>query len=422
MVHLTSCCRFGQMLCNRQVPQNGPPHILLPVWSKALLPPGTTKWSTSHLVVNFVKCFATARYHKMVHLTCCFQFGQMLCCRQVPQSGLPRILLSVWSNALLPPGTTQWSTSHVVFNLVKCFATARYHKMIHLTSCFQFGQMLCYRQVPHNGPPHILLSVWSNSLLPPSTTQWSTSHVVFSLVKCFATAKYHTMVHLASCCQFGQTLCYRQVPQNGPPHILFSIWSNALLPPGTTKWSTSHLVVSLVTCFATARYHRMVHLTSCCQFGHMLCYRHVPQDDPPHILFSNWSNALLPPGTTKWSTSHLVAILVKCFATARYHTMVHITCCFQSGQMLCYRQVPQNGLPHILLPDWSNALLPPGTTQWSTSQGCRNATTREESTRPTRGPMEPTEIKGVREVMCSAYVMMSAGRPPADSVKRARNL
>ena len=74
--------------------------------------------------------------------------------------------------------------------------------------------------------------------------------------------------------------------ENGLPHILFSIWSNALLPPGTTKWSTSHLVVSLVTCFATARYHRMVHLTSCCQFGQKLCYRQVPQNGPPHILLS----------------------------------------------------------------------------------------------------------------------------------------
>ena len=143
----------------------------------------------------------------------------------------------------------------------------------------------------------------------------------------------------------------------------------------------------------------------------------------PHVSHPDRFNVLSPwRNPKKRSTSHLVFNLVKCFATARYHKMVQLTSCLQFGQMLCYRQVPQNGPPHILLSNWSIALLPPGTTQWSTSQGCRNATTREESTRPTRGPMEPTEIKGVREVMCSAYVMMSAGRPPADSVKRARNL
>ena len=126
---------------------------------------------------------------------------------------------------------------------------------------------------------------------------------------------------------------------------------------------------------------------------------------------------------TSSSTSCLPSCSIQCsLPVEESKKTVYLTSCLQSGQMLCYRQVPQNGPPHILLSNWSIALLPPGTTQWSTSQGCRNATTREESTRPTRGPMEPTEIKGVREVMCSAYVMMSAGRPPADSVKRARNL
>ena len=36
---------------------------------------------------------------------------------------------------LLPPGSIKWLTPHFVFNLVKCF---------------------CYRQVPRNGPPHIM--------------------------------------------------------------------------------------------------------------------------------------------------------------------------------------------------------------------------------------------------------------------------
>ena len=36
------------------------------------------------------------------------------------------------------------------------------------------------------------------------------------------------MVHLTSCMQFGQRLCHRQAPEDGPPHILFAIWSRAL--------------------------------------------------------------------------------------------------------------------------------------------------------------------------------------------------
>ena len=111
---------------------------------------------------------------------------------------------------------TIWPTSHLVFKLVKCIATARHHKLVHLTSRLQFGQMLCYRQVPQNGPPHILFSVWSNALLPPGTTRWLTSQLVFKLVRCFATPKYHKMVHLIYCFQFGQMLCYRQVSHNGP--------------------------------------------------------------------------------------------------------------------------------------------------------------------------------------------------------------
>ena len=121
---------------------------------------------------------------------------------------------------------TKWPTSHLVFNLVRCFATARYHKMVHLTSCFQFGQMLCYRQVPQNGPPHILFWIWSNALLPPGTTKRSTSRLVFNVVKCFATARG---------------------PQNGPPHILFSIWSNAVLPPGNTTWTSKTYWINMVS-------------------------------------------------------------------------------------------------------------------------------------------------------------------------------
>ena len=33
------------------------------------------------------------------------------------------------------------------------------------------------------------------------------------------------------------------------PHIMFTIWSNALLQPGTTKWCPSHHVFNLVKCF-----------------------------------------------------------------------------------------------------------------------------------------------------------------------------
>ena len=34
--------------------------------------------------------------------------------------------------------------------------------MVHLRFCFQFGEMPCYRQVPRNGAPQILFAIWWN--------------------------------------------------------------------------------------------------------------------------------------------------------------------------------------------------------------------------------------------------------------------
>ena len=105
-------------------------------------------------------------------------WGMYKACIQQKQRQHEAISHASW----LPPGTTKRSTSYRVFSLVKCFATARYHEMDHLTSCFEFGLMLCYRQVPQNSPPHILLSIWSNAVLPPSNTKWTSKTCWINMV------------------------------------------------------------------------------------------------------------------------------------------------------------------------------------------------------------------------------------------------
>ena len=208
-----------------------------------------TKWPTSHLVFNLVRCFATAKYHKTVHLIYCFEFGQMLCYRQVPQNGPPQVLFSMWSNALLPPGD---------------------HKMVHLTFCFQFGQMLCYRQVTQHGPQKHTESTWFQNM--------SLCYEVFIEKQRFLSSKRHPH----ECRPHG----LKKLPFW---HAAAPIWDTGVCSYSNTKTTPPHILSP---------------------FGpHGFAHTAIPKPHPLRILFPFGPHGFAHIAITKNQTpSHLVSI------------------------------------------------------------------------------------------------------------------